>query len=268
MKLARIEPGSFLMGSTKDQSDQFMRLFPDLLQEWFEPEQPQHPVKITRPFFLGIHQVTQGQYEAVMGENPSYFTRNRWGWVKEAVAGQSTEQYPVEQVSWLDAVTFCNKLSAKEGREPFYEIEGITVTVPDWRRAGYRLPTEAEWEYACRAGSTTMCPFGDGVGKLGDHDWYGANSGNITHPVGQKRPNAWGLYDMLGNVHEWCQDWYEIRYYKASPPADPAGPSQASDRVIRGGCCVSVSCRPTGRSGCLPGNRSYIIGFRVAAVQE
>ena len=156
MKLVRIEPGSFLMGSTKDQIDQLMRLFPDSQREWFDDEQPQHPVKITRPFFLGIHEVTQGQYQAVMGENPSHF--------------KGSDDLPVENVSWLDAVLFCNKLSEQEKRTPFYRINGTEVTIAGGN--GYRLPTEAEWEYACRAGSTTLFPFGDDVSKLGDHAWY------------------------------------------------------------------------------------------------
>ena len=209
---------------------------------------------MTRPFFLGIHEVTQGQYQAVMGENPSHF--------------KGSDDLPVEQVSWLDAVLFCNKLSEQEKRTPFYRIDGTEVTIAGGN--GYRLPTEAEWEYACRAGSTTLYPFGDDVSKLGDHAWYAGNSGRKTHPVGQKRPNAWGLYDMLGNVWEWCQDWYEEGYYGASPPADPPGPSEASCRVFRGGGWGDDAwhCRPAYRSGSTPESRNFHLGFRVAAVQE
>ena len=265
MKLARIEPGSFLMGSTEHQIDQLMSIESSAGEPFpvhvFSDEQPQHPVKITRPFFLGIHEVTQGQYQAVMGENPSHF--------------KGSDDLPVEQVSWLDAVLFCNKLSEQEKRTPFYRINGTEVTIAGGN--GYRLPTEAEWEYACRAGSTTLFPFGDDVSKLGDHAWYGCgnrgNSGGRTHLVGQQRPNAWGLYDMLGNVLEWCQDWYEVGYYAASPPADPPGPSQASDRVIRGGCWDTYSwyCHPADRGRMIrsgPGARGSLAGFRVAAVQE
>jgi len=219
-------------------------------------EKPQHQVRITRPFFLGIHEVTQGQYQAVMGENPSQF--------------KGSDDLPVEQVSWLDAVLFCNKLSEQEKKTPFYRINVTEVTIAGGN--GYRLPTEAEWEYACRAGSTTLYPFGDDVSKLGDHVWFGDNSDSKTHPIGQKRPNAWGLYDMLGNVWEWCADWYDEKYYAlpASVAVDPPGPPKASYRVFRGGSWSSYawSCRPAFRSRGAPESRNNYLGFRVAAVQE
>jgi len=266
IKLVRIEPGSFLMGSTKDQIDKFRRLHPSNAREEFDDEQPQHPVKITRPFFLGIHEVTQGQYQAVMGENPSHF--------------KGSDDLPVEQVSWLDAVLFCNKLSEREKRTPCYRINGTEVTIAGGN--GYRLPMEAEWEYACRAGSTTMYPCDD-ADKLGALAWVYHNSGNETHPVGQKLPNAWGLYDMLGNVWEWCQDWYDIGYYtackdwyeighhKTSPLVEAPGPYLASGyRVIRGGSWNYFPrfCRPAYRDKDTPNYRYYSLGFRVAAVQE
>jgi len=209
LKLVRIEPGSFLMGSTKKQIDQLLRLFPDSKGEWFDDEQPQHPVKITRPFFLGTHPVTQGQYKAIMGSNPSGFKRS--------------DDLPVEKISWLDAVNFCNKMSEKDKRTPFYRINGTDVA--DAGGNGYRLPTEAEWEYACRAGMAGLFPWGDDIGKQGEHVWFSDNSDSKTHPVGQKCPNAWGLYDMLGNVWEWCADWYDGKYYASSPAADPPGAS-------------------------------------------
>ncbi|MFI5453905.1 MAG: SUMF1/EgtB/PvdO family nonheme iron enzyme [Isosphaerales bacterium] len=254
MTLVRIEPGSFLMGSSKDQIDHLMRAFPDSKREWFDVEQPQHTVKITRPFYLGTHQVTQGQYQAVMGNNPSHF--------------KGSDDLPVERVSWLDAVGFCNKLSGREKRTPFYGIDGKKVTLVGGN--GYRLPTEAEWEYACRATSTTLYPFGDDASMLGEHGWSAGNSDRKTHPVGQKLPNAWGLYDMLGNVWEWCADWYDGKYYASSPPADPSGAPEASHRVFRGGGWFYFPrfCRPAFRFRGTPGSRYGDLGFRVAAVQE
>ena len=156
MTLVRIEPGSFQMGTTKEQIDQLLRLFPDSKREWFDDEQPQHPVKITRPFFLGTHPVTQGQYQAIMGSNPSHF--------------KGSDNLPVETVSWLDAVNFCNKMSEKDKRTPFYRINGTDVA--DVGGNGYRLPSEAEWEYACRAGMAGLFPWGDDIGKQGEHAWF------------------------------------------------------------------------------------------------
>ena len=200
--------------------------------EWFQNEQPQHRVKITKPFYMGVYVVTQAQYEAVMGANPSYF---------------KGESNPVEKVSWNDAVEFCKKLSAKTGQ---------TV----------RLPTEAEWEYACRAGTTT--PFNTGETISTDQANY---NGNFTYGSGSKgeyrqktvavgsfAPNALGLYDMHGNVWEWCQDWYDAGYYKNSPTDDPPGPEKGESRVLRGGSWNSDprSCRSAVRSRGVPGTAS------------
>ncbi len=253
LKLVRIEPGSFQMGTTKEQIDQLLRLFPDSKREWFNDEQPQHPVQITRPFFLGTDPVTQGQYKAIMGSNLGRFN--------------GSDGLPVEDVSWLRAVNFCNKMSEKDNRTPFYRINGTDVA--DAGGNGYRLPTEAEWVYACRAGMTGLFPWGDDIGKLNEHAWSSDNSDNKTHPVGQKRPNAWGLHDFLGNVWEWCADWYDEKYYASSPAADPPGASRASYRVIRGGSwrLNARSCRPAYRGRGRPEYRYDSLGFRVAAVQ-
>ena len=199
----------------------------------FDDETP-HQVTLTKAFEFGVYAVTQEQYEQVMGTNPSKFKGS---------------QNPVEKVSWDDAVEFCRKLSE----------------LPAEKKAGYvyRLPTEAEWEYACRAGTTTAYSFGDSDSQLGDYAWYGANSGKRTHPVGQKKPNAWGLYDMYGNVWEWYQDWYGG--YPVSSVTDPAGASSGSDRVIRGGSWSydSDGCRSAVRGSLTPDHRLLHLGFRV-----
>ena len=243
--LKRIPAGTFRMG------------LPDGNGE--EDERPQHDVRITRPFYLGVTEVSQAQYEAVMGNNPSYFSATGNG--KDKVAGQSTGEHPVENVSWLDAVKFCNKLSEMEGRKPFYEINGETVRVPDWKAPGYRLPTEAEWEYAC----------GGDPADLEEHAWFKGNSGSVTHPAGKKLVNRFGLHDMLGNVREWCWDAYDQDYYKQSPRDDPTGPdiAGAASRVIRGGCLTGDPrfCRSAIRDGDAPGGRSDSLGFRLALVQ-
>ena len=257
IKLKRIPAGTFLMGSAEgdDQAG--------------KDEKPQHRVRISKPFYLGVYEVTQAQYEAVMGNNPSSFSANGGG--KDKVAGQSTDRHPVEQVSWLDAAQFCNKLSEMEGRKPFYEIDGKDVRVPDWNGPGYRLPTEAEWEYACRANAPTPTrySFGDDAGELGEYAWFREWKGT-THPVSQKRPNPFGLYDMHGNVWEWCWDWYDQGYYNQAPADDPTGSAGASRRVIRGGSWYSgpSSCRSANRDGCGPGCGISDLGFRLALGQS
>ena len=258
IKLKRIAADEFLMGSTDEDKDAE------------GDEKPQHRVRITKPFYLGVYEITQAEYQAVMGKNPSWFSSTGGG--KDRVAGQSTERHPVENVSWLDAVTFCNKLSALEGRKPFYEIDGDTVRLPDGNAPGYRLPTEAEWEYACRGNVAppTRYSFGDDAASLGEYAWFVGNSEKHTHPVGLKRPNGFGLFDMHGNVWEWCWDRYSTDYYKQSPVDDPAGPSQASDRMFRGGGWDSGPrfARSAYRRGDTPENRSFNLGFRLALVQS
>ncbi len=212
-------------------------------------------MRITRSFYLGIYEVTQGQFEAVMGGNPSKF---------KGIAK------PVENVSWLDAVRFCNLLSEREGLKSFYEISGNTVQVTDWDGEGFRLPTEAEWEYACRAGAATRYSCGDDVTRLGEFSWHDANSDRTTHEVGQRHANGFGLHDMHGNVCEWCGDSYVADYYKESPMDDPRGPSQAAIRVFRGGGWDYFPryCRSARRDGRTPDYRDYDLGFRLARVQS
>jgi formylglycine-generating enzyme required for sulfatase activity len=204
-----------------------------------------HKARITKSFYLGVTEVTQEQYEKIMGENPSWFSKNGIG--ANRGEGFDTSNFPVENVSWEDAVEFCKKLSAKEG-----------VT--------YRLPTEAEWEYACRAGSTTRYCFGNGESKLGDYAWYQDNSNSRTRPVGTKKPNAWGVHDMHGNVSEWCQDWFKADYYAESPTEDGPGPSTGLYRVIRGGSWYinARRCQSAARYMHVPSDHYDDLGFRVA----
>jgi formylglycine-generating enzyme required for sulfatase activity len=199
------------------------------------PREQPHRVTLTQPFYLGVHEVTRKQWKQVMGSVPG-------NWEQAS--------RPVEQVSWEEAVEFCRKLSA----------------LPEERKAGrvYRLPTEAEWEYACRAGSTTSYSFGEDEKLLGDYSWFDGNSSNQTYPVGQKKPNVWGLYDMHGNVWEWCSDWYGD--YPDGEATDPQGPSSGSERVRRGGGWLSSArnCRSANRDWSIPSYRSYDFGFRLA----
>jgi formylglycine-generating enzyme required for sulfatase activity len=220
MKLKLLPAGTFTMGEAGGDSD----------------ERP-HEVTLSRPFYLGVNEVTNAQWRRVMGNVPS-----TW---KDA-------DRPVEQVSWEEAVEFCRKLSE----------------LPAEKKAGrvYRLPTESEWEYACRAGTTTRYSFGDAEGKLGEHGWFDTNSGGETHPVGKKRPNPWGLYDMHGNLFEWCSDWYGE--YPKDAVTDPQGPSGASARVFRGGCWnfSARACRSASRFRYDPLFRLplHYLGFRLA----
>jgi formylglycine-generating enzyme required for sulfatase activity len=242
MKFKLIPAGEFMMGSPESTEELVKAFgFPHELLRWHE-----HKVQITKPFYLGVTEVTQEQYEKIMGENPSSFSKA--GKNASQVTGIDTSNFPVERVTWDDAVEFCKKLSAKEG-------------------VAYRLPTEAEWEYACRAGSTTRYCFGDDESQSGEYAWFANNSNRGTHPVGTKKPNAWGLYDMHGNVWEWCSDWYDLNYYLKSPKDDPTGPATGSARVLRGGCWFSDagSCRSSFRLWFPPSDPIDIApGFRIA----
>jgi formylglycine-generating enzyme required for sulfatase activity/serine/threonine protein kinase len=257
MVFVRIEGGEFMMGSTDDDGDASY------------DEKPQHTLRI-RSFGLGKTEVTQEQYRVVMGFNPSWFSASGGG--NDKVAGQSTHRHPVESVSWLDAIRFCNALSTKDGLVPYYDDLGSSelpdVGVRDPAGASYRLPTEAEWEYACRAHAGTIYPFGDNSSGLWEHAWHRGNSGNVTHPVGEKRPNAFGLYDMQGNVWEWCWDWYEANYYGQSPGVDPRGPLWSSHgaRSLRsaGWDDTPGNLRSAARGRNRPDLRKSNVGLRVA----
>ncbi len=256
MAFVRIEGGQFLMGSADGDN------------QANEDEKPQHRVQISE-FYMGVTEATQAQYGAVMGRNPSWFRPGGGG--KEQVEGQATQRHPVEYVKWFEAIKFCNTMSAADDLVPYYDIQGSDpspeVRIPDRRGTGYRLPTEAEWEYACRAGTTTNYCFGDDPAKLGEHAWTGENSLGQTHPVHQKGQNAFGLFDMHGNVWEWCWDGYDSEYYRRSPNVDPPGPDSADNRVARGGCWLNWPgsyCRSAVRSAHLAGKKYGSAGIRVA----
>ena len=257
MKLTPISPGEFLMGSPAND------------KEANDSEKPQHRVRISRPFYLGVHEVTQAEYLSVMGQNPSVFSSNGRG--KDRVAGRSTARYPVENVSWLDAVKFCNKLSEKGGRKPFYEIDGEKVRVPDWNGTGYRLPTEAEWEFACRAGGASRYYFGDDPSVIGRYAWFRDNSRGTTQPVGLLRPNHFGLYDMLGNAWEWCGDTPSA-YDKRKDPImiDPHVLNNEESHVFRGAAYPHEpgGMRNAERAFDPATYRADDVGFRVARSME
>jgi uncharacterized protein (TIGR02996 family) len=250
MELALIPPGAFLMGS------------PDSEEGHSEDEGPQHEVEGSRAFYLGVFPVTQGQWQRVMGRNPSHF-RSRGGG-KGQVRGLDTRDFPVECVSWEDAVAFCRKLS----------------DLPEEARAKrlYRLPSEAEWEYACRGGAASSTPFhlGDSLSSTqanfdGNFPYGGAAQGPSLQrptPVGSYNPNAWGLFDLHGNVWQWCADWYADDYYQQGPRRDPPGPPEGSRRVIRGGSWYGFGqfCRTAYRSWSGPAYRDDDLGFRVSLV--
>jgi len=231
-EMVRIEGGTFTMGSPSNE------------QGRTTSEGPQHQVTVSN-FYIAKFPVTQAEYQEIMSVNPSH---------------NIGPSLPVEQVNWFDAVEYCNKLSEKEGLTPAYTVNGNNVT---WNREanGYRLPTEAEWEYACRAGTQTQYYSGTSVDEAG---WHIGNSGAQTHPVGEKQPNDWGLYDMHGNVLEWCWDW--LGNYSAQADNNPIGAASGTSRVYRGG---SWSFQPNQirsayRFGNNPTMRSFMIGFRVA----
>jgi formylglycine-generating enzyme len=303
MKLVLVPAGEFTMGAEEDPSDT-LSAFPYARREWLDGETPAHRVRITKPFYLGAHEVTYGQF-LTFYHAAKYKTecerdgKPSWGYDSKGKLIESrnfrfwnagwkqTFSHPVVYVSWNDATAFCRWLSKKEGKQ-------------------YRLPTESEWEYACRAGTETRYSCGNNpedlvrVGNVADQDnrvahpgWSNATIAVIksdkqentnipfpylssrdgygfTAPVGKFRSNAFGLYDMHGNVWEWCSDWYDEGYYSRSPTDDPPGPNAGSSRVLRGGGwnVTPVGYRSASRCGNVPADRGYLIGFRVVCERE
>jgi formylglycine-generating enzyme required for sulfatase activity len=276
MRFVLIPPGEFAMGSTdqeivRDLESRKKQVGDSWSGKLVPSEGPRHPVKISKPFYLATFDVTQGEYQEVMGMNPSSFSaagphdlrftpplspdemKTRASDAKK-VAGKDTHRHPVEMISWADATEFCRRLSA----------------LPKERAAqrAYRLPTEAEWEYACRAGSTTQWYCGNDEASLKAHTWFWDNAGGTTHPVGQKKPNAWDLYDMHGSVWQWCADWFDANYYRHAPLSDPTGPLRGTIRVLRGGVWnfSASDCRSAFRFHNEPTARFDSYGFRVLFV--
>ena len=259
LDMVLVPAGTFTMGSPTDEPND---------RSWSSSE-AQHQVSLTKPIYVSRHEVTQSEWQAVMGWNEPHFQGpNR----------------PVDQVTWFDAVKYCNERSAREGKTEVYAITDIVTNgnhvtaatvAANWIANGYRLLTEAEWEYACRAGSTTaFCngPITYTGYECGSNDsgldlvgWYCRNAGSTTHDVGGKDANAWGLFDMHGNVWEWCWDWYQDDYPTGSV-TDPGGPASGSFRVRRGGCLYDFAriCRSADRGYNYPENRLGYYGLRVA----
>lgn len=264
MKLAYIPPGEFEMGSPDSERDR-------------DHNEKLHHVKLTKGFYLGVYEVTQAQYQRIMGRNPAHFSKDGWG--KSEVSDRDTASFPVEQVSFEWAAEFCNALSKSEGLSAYYRLtqfeksksQDARIEIAENGGNGYRLPTEAEWEFACRAGTKTPFHFGDVLnGKdanvNGEYPYGTTTKGphlNRTREVGNYAPNRFGLYDMHGNVREWCSDWYgEYR----GDVVDPRGPESGEFRVMRGGSLNSLArySRSAHRFGYRPPQSDRYSGFRVA----
>jgi len=226
--MVRIPGGTFRMGSAGGGGD----------------EAPVHEVRVSG-FLMDVHEVTQAHFETLMGMNPAKF---------------KSPDRPVEQLGWYSAIKYCNMRSLREGFDPCYDLETAAC---DFDANGYRLPTEAEWEYACRAGSTALYSFGDDGRELSVHAWYGDNAGGKTQPVKQKTPNAWGLYDMHGNVWEWCQDLYSDAFYGDESKENPCNTEDGEQRVLRGGGWESPPefCRSAARYSEDPGLADVCFGY-------
>ena len=247
--LVAIPAGSFMMGSPEDETDHF-----DDENQVQVDDENQVQVRITKPFRMGRTVITQAQWRAVMGTEP-WANPELW-WEPEDLWDPCDDDFPAVGVRWDDAVLFCEKLTDLER-----ETGRLSPT------QSYRLPTEAEWEYACRAGTTTAFSFGDDPEELSGYGWYrySSNEYEILHRVAELEPNPWGLFDMHGNVLQWCADWYEKTLVGGD---DPVGPAAGSGRVLRGGCkeCDVSGCRSASRTSYDPWHRHGLNGFRVVVL--
>ncbi|MCA8998242.1 MAG: formylglycine-generating enzyme family protein, partial [Planctomycetaceae bacterium] len=267
MKFRIMPPGEFLMGSTPEEIEAALKVAGEdgAWRERIKSEAPQHKVVLTQPVYVGVTEVTQAQYEQVMGTNPSYFSATGEG--KDAVANLETGNHPVEMVSWNDAVEFCAKLSQQEELKPFYFRSGETITPLDG--TGYRLPTEAEWEFACRAGTTTKFSSGNEENDLVLVGWYGSNSRGRTHAVGELQRNPFGMADVHGNVWEWVEDSWDPVSYKKFQQNTAINPRSirptGSQGVFRGGAWNNdpARCRSPIRHAHPPMDRHNHLGLRV-----
>jgi serine/threonine-protein kinase len=294
MTLVLIPPGEFLMGSTDEQVAAVLKVAEEVKVD--QPtkdriqkgERPQHRVVITKPLLMSSTEATVGQFRKFV-EATKYVTEaERYGFgdsgdnaLSDKVPAKSrglnwkspgyavTDDSPVAQVTWNDACAYCAWLSQQEQRPPWYRPDGKGGWLIAAKASGYRLPTEAEWEYACRAGTTTQYSFGDDYAELEQYGWYSKNAGGKSQPVGLKLPNPFGLFDMHGNLQEWCQDFYDENWYEKPLPNDPKGPSSRSNRVLRGGSWNSASfCRSAYRFSNTPSYRYYLNGFRCVRVAD
>lgn len=270
MKFILIPPGEFLMGSSPAEIEAAIEIVGpgENVKHWrtnIRSEGPQHKVILTQPFYLGIHEVTQAAYEKVMGRNPAHFAATGNG--KDTVAGMETANHPVEMVSWNDAVEFCAKLSEQEQLNPLHLRDGETITALD--ETGYRLPSEAQWEFACRAGTNTRFWSGDRDEDLLLAGWSLTNSGGRTHVVGERQASPFGLHDMHGNAWEWVQDGWQATAYSQRSEAPAINPnipfSGSSARAIRGGYSNDNAfiCRAATRAPDNSALHHKHIGFRV-----
>jgi formylglycine-generating enzyme required for sulfatase activity/tRNA A-37 threonylcarbamoyl transferase component Bud32 len=267
MKLRLIPPGEFVMGSTPAEVAEALEIGEDpLYRDSVHSEAPQHRVRLSEPWFLGVHEVTQEQYETVSGENPSYFFSQGSG--QYEVTDLDTRNFPVERVTWNQAAHFCNTLSRREGLAERYAWNGEACKLE--AGSGYHLPTEAQWEFACRAGTTTRYWFAATGERLSVYGWHKANAESRTHTVGQLTPNPFGLYDLNGNVSEWCHDGWQLGYYTQftqQTAVDPAGPAEDFFfRTLRGGSFRygPLNNRSSRRNVGGPNYMSDFVGLRLA----